>query len=320
MRSVLPYFHPTTLVMIDDQQTVLKNLIRQLNIQKSPHKTFSLPHQGLEFINNDTYRKNLANRLTVIDEGRVFPDSVSFDPLIFLKESQQPERYSQISVLIIDYEMPGMNGLELCRQIDNPHIKKILLTGVADEALAIEAFNTGLIHQYIRKHDPEFVQKLIQTVHDAQQEYFHDLLKVLLEILHKRDISTALTDPAYAQEFERILDHYNIVEYYTLNDIGSAIMVDKESELYSFVVMNESSVEVFKASDLYEDLDDQQKQWIDTRKKFPFGYDPLNLPHYNAELIQNSWRKPTVLQGNSTQYYTCFEKGLIQLPNDWIKS
>lgn len=320
MKLILPYFHRSTLAIIDDEIDFIRDIVKVLDLKSAPHKTFSLPRQSLEFINKDTYRQALADRLTVIDEGREFPDSVSFDPLIFLKEAQQPERHSQISILIIDYEMPGMNGLEVCRQIENPHVKKILLTGVADEALAIEAFNKGLIHQYIRKHDPEFVQKLIQTVHNAQQEYFHDLLKVPLEILHKRDISTALTDPAYIEDFERILGRYSIVEYYTLDDIGSAIMMDEDSELYSFVVMNEGSIEVLKASDLYEDLDDQQKQWIDTREKLPFGYDVLNLPHYNTELIQKFWHKPMVLQGQNTRYYTCFEKGLIQLPNDWVKS
>jgi len=318
MKPILPYYHPTDIVIIDDDQQMLQTLARRLNLQKITHTTFADPRQGLAYLNKGEYRKELVDRLTVIDEGREFPDSVSFDPLIFLKEAQQPKRHSQVSTLIIDYEMPGINGLEVCRQIENPHMKKILLTGVADETLAIEAFNRGLIHQYIRKHDDDFVKKLIQTIENAQYEYFFDLLKVPLEILHKRDISTALTDPVYIAEFRSILNQHNIVEYYTLDDIGSAIVLDEEHEVYSFVIMNDNSIEVFKASDLHESLSDEQKQWLENRENLPFGYDVLNLPHYNAKLVQESWRKPKVSPAKNTQYYTCFEKGLIQLPNDWV--
>jgi len=318
MKPILPYYHPTDIVVIDDDKQMLQTLSRRLNLEKITHTTFADPREGLHHINTDQYRKSLVNRLTIIDEGREFPDSVSFNPLVFLKEAQQPQRHSQVSVLIIDYEMPGINGLEVCHQIENPHIRKVLLTGVADENLAIEAFNNGLIHQYIRKHDDDFVKKMLSTIKNAQYEYFYDLLKVPLEILHKRDVSTALTDPAYIAEFQYTLEKNNILAYYTLNDIGSAIMIDETQEIFSFVVTNDDYIEVLQASDLYENLDDTQQQWIDTREKLPFGYDVLNLPHYNAELIQKTWRQPKVTQASHTDYYTCFEKGLIQLPDQWV--
>lgn len=56
-------------------------------------------------------------------------------------------------VLVTDYQMPGMNGLELLGQTRRlaPDTIRILLTGQADKTHVIEAINVGRIFRFIAK-------------------------------------------------------------------------------------------------------------------------------------------------------------------------
>jgi 1,4-dihydroxy-2-naphthoyl-CoA synthase len=47
--------------------------------------------------------------------------------------------------------IPGMDGFRFCFARKDKNIQKILLTGAADEEIAIDAFNTGCINRFLRK-------------------------------------------------------------------------------------------------------------------------------------------------------------------------
>lgn len=57
-------------------------------------------------------------------------------------------------VILSDQRMPGMTGLELFSEIKSKkidHLGRFLLTGYGEMALAIDAFNAGLIQNYVEK-------------------------------------------------------------------------------------------------------------------------------------------------------------------------
>lgn len=57
------------------------------------------------------------------------------------------------AVIVSDYKMPGMNGLELlteARRI-SPHMVRIMLTGYPDRELALNAVNKGQVFQFLTK-------------------------------------------------------------------------------------------------------------------------------------------------------------------------
>ena len=57
-------------------------------------------------------------------------------------------------VAVMDVAMPELNGMEFCRRITDPSIRKIVLTGKADEHVAVKSFNEGLIDRFIRRIHP----------------------------------------------------------------------------------------------------------------------------------------------------------------------
>lgn len=313
MHYITPSFYPTTTVLIDDDRSILNDLIQGVDLEMLPHKMFVNPREGVHFINNDTYRQEFTNRLMVSDEA-MEGESLNFKPHSLLKEIKTADRYHQVSVLIIDYEMPGMNGLEVCQQIQNPFVKKILLTGVADEGIAVEAFNKGLISRYIRKHAPDFLDQLQQALSFFQHEYFEEVFTLPLQALEKRPESTALVDPVFINYFNTLVQTHGIQEYYLVEGMGSFLMVGKEGTLYSLITLDEGLVDAYVNAASMDTLTPEQIQAIATHDLIPCYHDPFKAPYLEPEKdLDRFLHKPNILKGISKTFYTKFGQGFIQV-------
>jgi DNA-binding NtrC family response regulator len=58
-----------------------------------------------------------------------------------------------ISLVVSDYNMPAMNGLEFLRTIraQHPHTLTIMLTGQAELSIAVQAINEAGVYKFIQK-------------------------------------------------------------------------------------------------------------------------------------------------------------------------
>lgn len=61
---------------------------------------------------------------------------------------------------VVDYAMGDTNGLDVLKSLPDWPGMRILLTGQADDRLAVQAFNQGLIDQFIGKHAPDAIARL----------------------------------------------------------------------------------------------------------------------------------------------------------------
>ena len=59
----------------------------------------------------------------------------------------------EVSLVISDYNMPGMNGLDFLKQVKSlhPHILSIMLTGQAEISIAVQAINEAGVYKFIQK-------------------------------------------------------------------------------------------------------------------------------------------------------------------------
>jgi response regulator RpfG family c-di-GMP phosphodiesterase len=92
-------------------------------------------------------------------------------------------RQGPFAVVISDYSMPGMNGVDMLRVIrhGSPDTVRVLLTGHADLEIAMQAVNEGNIFRILTKPcSPETMEK---TLDDAFQH--HDLITAEKELLEK---------------------------------------------------------------------------------------------------------------------------------------
>ena len=146
--TLFPYHFPTTVVLVDDNPRFLESLVLELPEQPAT-LTFTAAEEALAVVNAPPRTPPLYRRL--FSHHRARPRDPADAQLIHLdlslieREISNPDRFRAVSVVVVDYDMPGLDGLEFCRRIEDPHVRKILFTGVADEKVAVAAFNDGLI-------------------------------------------------------------------------------------------------------------------------------------------------------------------------------
>jgi two-component system NtrC family sensor kinase len=59
----------------------------------------------------------------------------------------------EVDVVLSDFRMPGMNGVEFLKQVkeSQPHCMRVILSGYADTDVIVAALNEGEIYRYVTK-------------------------------------------------------------------------------------------------------------------------------------------------------------------------
>ncbi len=93
-------------------------------------------------------------------------------------------RNIKVNVVISDYKMPGMNGIELFSEIKKhaPEIVRILITGVADLNTAIESINRGEVYRFFNKPYNE-IELALAIRQGLEQVTLMDSNRRMLEVL-----------------------------------------------------------------------------------------------------------------------------------------
>jgi CheY-like chemotaxis protein len=158
-----PLFHrPGTVVFLDDDPDYLEMLAlvlpRQwyLRLFLRPTDCIAQLLQEPPFWEADAW-----NQQQLIAQWR---EGKPLIPQVLAYWSRYTERYALSRVCVVDYSMPGMDGLQVLAELSEWPGSRVLLTGQADEQVAVRAFNRGLIHQFIAKQTQDISRRLIEAV------------------------------------------------------------------------------------------------------------------------------------------------------------
>ena len=101
-------------------------------------------------------------------------------------------REVDFDLVVSDYLMPGLNGIELLAQLkeSQPWAPRILLTGYADKENAIRAINEVGLFQYLEK--PWDNTNLLLVIRNALER--RHLLRVLQEKIAEADLAAGKLD------------------------------------------------------------------------------------------------------------------------------
>ena len=124
---------------------------------------------------------------------------------------EQPER-NEIHMIITDYRMPGISGVELLSRMKETHqdVIRILITGYTDSRIAVAAINEGEVHRYIQKPwDPKEVQAVV-----AMELERHDLRdqakRLTADLIQKNEELRRVNEEVVRQkqQVERLAEEY----------------------------------------------------------------------------------------------------------------
>lgn len=257
-----PYYHPTQIVLVDDDIDFLGNLSLQLDADLA-YLLFDSTQKALSYLNEREtardgrdrfFRAPAAGGLSTNGEGGY--GRLEIDTAALCREMQASDRFAQISVALVDYAMPQMNGLEFCERIHDPHIKKILFTGVATESVAVDAFNQGIIDQYIRKHEHSVYDTLNAAIRKFQCDYIRDLFVAAADVF-PLNVPELLSDSGVARLLTSLRTSHGLAEYYLAPDQRGFLFADAAGQLRRLVLQSaaeaRNQAEVLQESGLRSD-------------------------------------------------------------------
>ena len=236
-----PYicYFPTTNVFIDDSKEYLESLYPILSANKNNiYKFFSNSSDAIEFIkknvtNNQWYKKYInAQENQNINQ-----------------QAYNVTRFSIITNVFIDYNMPGLNGLEVAHELSNLGIRKVLLTGAADQETVIRAFNENLIDGYIRKDNELINEKIIKSINKGNNIYFEKIDTVRLNINDEdfkfKEIERIKKNKEFIDLFNNLIKEHNIIEFYEVEKDLCYLFLDVNAKPFMFYFYSENYLDEF---------------------------------------------------------------------------
>ncbi len=191
------YQRPGSVVLLDDAPDYLEmlaaSLPRHWNVE-----TFVNPRECVSYLQQEPARWEADLRA----QQRIVENWHHGEPLvrqILDYWASEKERYALTKVCVVDQRMPGMTGLQALEQLADWPGRRILLTGDFDEGLATQAFNRGLIDQFITKQTDRMgvcLAEAIQLLMDRPDARYHQIWSATL----RPQQLAILREPSVAQD------------------------------------------------------------------------------------------------------------------------
>ena len=250
---IVPLYHPTSILLVDDNTDFLRSL--QL-VLKSQFECFAFASadEAIKFIRSEP--SGLTGFTASLGPEPLSAMEHIRDPaerLLHLKVSQLPRlfadtsRFARSSVLVADNAMPGMSGLEMLESLRDVPMRKLLLSGTADEGMVRQALGSGLIDAFYPKHHPALHDGLMCQLRALQLEFFAGVTEPFQPALATGD-TRFLQDETIREVFAKFVVERGIVEHCVLmqppgilglDDHGNAailLIVDDDYRQASFEI------------------------------------------------------------------------------------
>ena len=303
------YTHPTLTVLIDDSDSFLKSLAFQLDPALA-RKTFHDTSTALRWLQQTNQREDMPLHVN-FDLQNLAPHdyNVAVDLERIWRISGQAQRFAIPSVLVVDYSMPQMNGLEFCQAVRDLPCKKILFTGAADEKVAVTAFNRGLIDRYIKKSDDDALDILEQEVHALQREFFLQQSDTVRDLLLLHDYSF-LQDEALAAVVHELCRRHGFVEFYIFPNPSGILFFTRDGHARLMIIETERSLHTQYEMARDSDAPDSLLLALLEMRVIPYFSDADSDGMYAAHIGENWFRycaAPTICLGRETYFWALFD-------------
>ena len=294
-----PCFHPTTVVLVDDNVRFMESLSFGLHSLDVNFKLFGSAKEALEWMNASRSSAEVSTGVDT-DEGAL----PSFKQHMF-----DATRFDEVTIVVVDYDMPEMSGLDFCKGIQNPQVKKIMLTGVAGENIAIQAFNDDAIDRFIVKQDAQALEKVMENIALLQRDYFNSKTANLQQHQIIHSYFPFLEEAAFRVVFDELFHQGRYIEYYVDTIPGGVWLIKGNGDTDFLAVQSEGlcADQLVVARDqeapaeLLEALDNE-----DVIACFPSGgyYSP------DCTQWQSALHQASVCEGDEQNYRYALVQGL----------
>ena len=299
--NILPAFYfPTKILCVDDNdlalasyKVLLKNEFRPLYFNSS-NDLFNFVTQQKSSLNINLF----DNTQDYEYENPATQSIIKLDLSPILSLVNNPDKYKQISLVIADYCMPEMNGLELFEYLQVNKFQKLLLTEIQTFDIARQALNSNMINYFANKTDSP--ESILAAIRSLKYDYFISLTEAFNN--YSQMNKTPVTDKIFINHFNELVQAKNIKEYYLIDKNSSYLMIDNSGEKFIFVVHTDDSLAHF--IEYIDDIDYLEPLLLKIKNKelIPFLGVGKDFSHTHAKALSDYLYEPYVLAGESNYY------------------
>ncbi len=303
-------FFPTSVLFIDDNPRFLKNISLQLN-EDCAYMLFDDPEKALRHLTALEETRSLFSKYGSVngDHNGVLNNQYSVNIALasIHKEIYNPERFKEVSVVVVDYAMPTMNGIQFCEQLSHRPIKKIMMTAEADHHIAVEAFNNGIIDKFILKSDLHLKQTLNNSIVELQKKFFYGLTESLSHSLEKEP-GYCLEDPKITEVFEQLYQEHQVVEHHLIDAAGSFLLLNASGVPSWFIIKTKLELEMYYDLALDSGASESLCEAIRMGQQIPY------FPNEDSwhQVTGDDWKKylypASEIKGKEIYYYAYLQK------------
>jgi len=245
---MLPFYFPTTTLVIDDDPVFLESFRFRFGDQFAC-ETSSEPDKAagslLRRVKSSAFLDSFSDIALVAPNAGPEPEPTAAMRNRIARLVANPFRYDQISVVVVDFDMPGFNGVQFCRSIANLPIRKLMLTGKATDEMAVNAFNEGAIDYFLKKEDPALDQHLERQIAALQHRYFRDGLRTGSR-LPGAGMPPFLADEDLDATIESFRQALRTTEYYLSADPAGMLLIDGAGAVALALISDDAALEAHK--------------------------------------------------------------------------
>ncbi len=219
---------PGSVFLLDDDPDYL-DLVALLLPSEWHVRLFLRPHACVQHMRGEqqAWAADCYRQETMVDLWR---QGRALIPQLLRYWARHPHRHSLTHVGVSDHMMPGVSGLELFSQL-RPGWPgaRVLLTGQADERVAVEAFNHGLIDQYIAKQSADMVTLLARSL-ERLADHCHDRHDAIWRATLRPQQMALLRQGGAGRALKALMDR-EWIEYAVLGDPFGVLGMDDRGQV-----------------------------------------------------------------------------------------
>lgn len=225
-------YYPTTVMMVDDNLSFLENIRTSISDYMNIRLFSNAETALLELLNAHSSLDDLDLNMDVDHDELDFENATFID---YQKLFTLLNNNHEFSVVIIDYSMPEINGIEFCKKIKSINVKKLMLTGEADNQIAVDAFNEGLIDKFLVKSGSNMNDVLNNYIDELKIEYF------LSSKVNVTTVGAKLLqeDIQYIQVVNDWIKTKGITKFYKIDSDGNLCGYDKNNKSHNFRLVSD---------------------------------------------------------------------------------
>lgn len=200
---------PKRIVYVDDDGNML-DVLRRTMPKKVSRAFIGSPEAALHTLSQEAqYWRAIELLLAKSHEQRADEGEAKLYATSYFTDWR---RFHLTGVLMVDYSMPGMSGVELVRRLEGFPARRILLTGEADAEVAVRAFNQGLIQKFIPKSTPDLYREITRSAHEMHLGVCANIGQLVRANLSQSQIDL-LQDAAVVDGLQRKIEELDWMEY-----------------------------------------------------------------------------------------------------------